>query len=374
MASALRGLWTLMAVTVVRAYEYPFQDPTLGLELRVEDLLGRLTLHEKVGQMFMDTKNSYGYNITVPPGDLHSTAVPRLGVPAFNWMSQGNVYRGASNGCNVGCCSCYDGHDMHHCCTDANTTQFPQGTGWAATWNLPLVHAAGVVASDESRALQHLPGRKVADYRTGASSVINILRDGRWGRAPETYGECPVLTGDVAVAFNRALAGFPYTGPPTYPGRFKVVGSVRHFVAYAGPDSSRFHFDAQVSDEDLELTYLPAWRRLADSGALGGVMSAISALNGVPSAAHKPMLTGKLRDAWGWDGFVTSDCDTIEPMVGSFHYAASVPQAAAAAVLAGGDLNCGPEYATLLNATAAGFIREPDLDTALRRLLKRRFQ
>ena len=200
------------------------------------------------------------------------------------------------------------------------------------------------MASDESRGFENgFPGgAALADYRTGASSVINIMRDGRWGRAPETYGECPVLTGEIAVAFNKGLMGFLQRNATSRPTEaIKVLPVVRHFVAYAGPDGSRFQFNAVVSEDDLRLTFLPAWRRLAAEGALGGVMSAISALNSIPSAAHKSLLTGMLRGEWAFDGFVISDCDTISAVSDSFHYTASVEQAAAAALQAGGDLNCG---------------------------------
>ena len=365
---------------------FPFNDPTLPASARAADLLSRLTLHEKVGMLFMDASMAFGNDTLPKGGDLPSTSVPRLNVPQFNWMSQGNVYRGHSNGCTVNCCtSCPSApagagatSASGQCCSEGASTQLPQGTGMAATYNAELVFAAGVVASDESRGYQngYPGGPQLADYRTGASSVINILRDGRWGRAPETYGECPILTGEIAVAFNKGLMGFAQRNATSRPTEsIKVLPIVRHFVAYAGPDSSRFQFDAVVSEDDLRLTFLPAWRRLAAEGALGGVMSAISALNSIPSAAHKSLLTGMLRGEWGFDGFVISDCDTISAIAQDFHFTASVEQAAAAALQAGGDLNCGPEYALLLNATAHGLVSEAaDIDPAVLRLLTRRVQ
>ena len=366
---------------------FPFNDASLPAALRAQDLLARLTLHEKVGMMFMDASMAFGNDALPKGGDLPSTAVPRLGVGQFNWMSQGNVFRGASNGCNLGCCtrcpapasaSSAPPRAAVACCTEGNSTQLPQGTGVAATWNADLVFALGVMASDEARGFQNdFPGgAQLADYRTGASSVINILRDGRWGRAPETYGECPVLTGEIAVAFNKGLMGFTLRNATSRPSEaIKVLPVVRHFVAYAGPDSGRFSFDAIVSEDDLRLTFLPAWRRLAAEGALGGVMSAISALNSIPSAAHKSMLTDWLRGEAGFDGFVMSDCDTIPSISEHFAFTASIEQATAAALQAGGDLNCGPEYALILNATLDGFISEPrDVDPAVLRLLLRRVQ
>ena len=382
MPTALRPLAAalLSAATAVTAASapppYPFNDATLPAAQRAADLLARLTLHEKVGMLFMDASMAFGNDTLPKGGDLPSTGVPRLGVPKFNWMSQGNAYRGASNGCTLNCCtSC---STSTACCSEGASTQLPQGTGVAATWNADLVFAAGVAVGDESRGFANgFPGgAKLADYRTGASSVINILRDGRWGRAPETYGECPVLTGEIAVAFNKGLMGFAQRNATSRPSEaIKVLPVVRHFVAYAGPDSSRFSFNAEVSEDDLRLTFLPAWRRLAAEGALGGVMSAISALNSIPSAAHKSLLTGMLRGEWNYDGFVISDCDTISAIAEDFHFTSSVEQAAAAALQAGGDLNCGPEYVLLLNATAHGLVSEAaDIDPAVLRLLTRRVQ
>ena len=138
-----------------------------------------MTLHEKIGQMFMNSKMAFGNDVVPKGGDLPSTAIPRLGVGEFIFMGDGNVYRGAGNGCDINCCSCFNPPTCTGgacCCTDQSATQFPQGTGVAATWNLPLVFKMGIVASDESWALQNRPNASEAptDYRTGASSVINV--------------------------------------------------------------------------------------------------------------------------------------------------------------------------------------------------------
>ena len=211
---------------------------------------------------------------------------------------------------------------------------------------------------------------------TGCCACGQILRDGRWGRAPETYGECPELTGEVAVALNKGLTGFASLNATVreHGDRIKILTNLRHFVAYAGPDSQRFHFNAVVSDDDLRYTYLPAWKKLVESDTVSGVMSAISGLNGIPSAAHKELLTDTLRGEWGYQGYVVSDCDTISAIATQFHFTATVEQATAMAVKAGGDLNCGPEYSQLINATAHGFITEAELDVSVRRLLRRRIQ
>jgi beta-glucosidase len=324
--------------------------------------------------LFMDANMAYGNDTLPKGGDLPSTSVPRLGVPQFNWMSQGSVYRGAANGCIMGCCSACPSGGLGACCHDGFATQLPQGTGMAATFDADLVFAAGVMASDESWGIQNgMPGGAViADYRSGASSVINILRDGRWGRAPETYGECPFLTGSTAVAFNKGLMGYAVRNATAreFGEYIKVIPVIRHFVAYAGPDSGRFSFNAVVGEDDLRLTFLPAWAALVREDALAGVMSAISSLNSIPSAAHKSLLVDYLKGELGFQGFVMSDCDTISQVSTNFHYAASVEQAVAAALQGGGDINCGPEYALLLNATADGLVSETaDIDPAVLRAL-----
>jgi hypothetical protein len=162
---------------------YPFCNVSLPEDARLDDLLARMTLSELVGQLFMDADLAYG-NTTIANstlGDLASTGVPRLGLAQFNYMGQGNIYRGASNGCDLGCCT----GGKPPCVVDLPLVSvLPQGTGLAATFDAALAFSAGVVASDESRALQtHVPNRTV-EYRSGASSVINIARDPRWGRVP----------------------------------------------------------------------------------------------------------------------------------------------------------------------------------------------
>ena len=143
---------------------FPFNDPTLETNVRVKDLLGRMTLHEKVGMMFMAADMAFG-NDALPKGgvDEPSNAIPRLGVPEFSFMGQGNVYRGASNGCTINCCSCFDGHNMSNCCHDGAATQFPQGTGVAATWNVSAAFEMGRISAEESRgACSRSPASPVA--------------------------------------------------------------------------------------------------------------------------------------------------------------------------------------------------------------------
>jgi beta-glucosidase len=352
-----------------------FCNTSLPESLRLDDLLKRLTDEELVGQLFMHSNMAYGNstNWNSTRGDLWATGVPRLGIAEFHYLGQGSIYRGASNGCNVNCCT---GGWAHGCIVDEPfPTVWPQGTGFAATFDPSLTFAAAVSISDESRAMHaHVPNRTV-EYRTGASSVINIARDPRWGRVPETYGECPMLTSLIAVAFNKGLIGFSSPSPSARPPAvYKTLPVIRHLGAYAGPESSRFSFDALVTEPDLNLTYLPAWRALVREGALVGAMSAISALNGVPGIAHASLLTSTLRELWGFDGYVTSDCDTFPALLHTWNWAASPEQGAAAALLAGNDMNCGPGFESLYNATRLGYVDRADLLRAARRALTMRMR
>ena len=251
---------------------------------------------------------------------------------------------------------------------------FPQGTAFAATFDTAAVFRAAVVIADESRAMQtHVPNRTV-EYRSGASSVINIARDPRWGRVPETYGECPTLTGLIALGFNKGLLGFASESATAPPPVLKVLPVIRHLGAYAGPERIRFRFDALVTEPDLRLTYLPAWKRLVAGRAVAGAMSAISALNGEPGITHKTLLTDTLKTAWGFDGFVLSDCDTFPALLTTWKWAASAAQGAAAALLSGGDINCGPGYAALANATRLRYVSKVAVRAAARRALRMRMR
>ncbi|CAF1179883.1 unnamed protein product, partial [Didymodactylos carnosus] len=294
-------------------------------------------------------------------GELPNLSVPRLNIRGFNWMGQGYVYRSASNGCNINCFSRV---------IDGNVSVLPQGTGIAATWNKYLIFQAAVMVSDESMAIQYHYPNKSVDYKAGASSVINIARDGRWGRVPETY----VLTGEIAVAFNKGLMGYATLEDTQLEyGIYKVMPVMRHFIDYDGPDDGRFSFNADISDADLRTTFLPVWKKLIDENAIVGIMSSISAVNGIPAPANKYLLTDVLRGEWNFTGFVISDCDPIAAIQTSFHYTATIEQAVALSIISGNDINCGPEYKLLNSAHAHGFVDFDTIDLALRRGLRSRF-
>src|SRR5579859_4075959 len=277
----------------------PYEDPSLPIAQRVDDLVSRMTLEEKVLQM----------QHTAP-------AIPRLGVAAYDWWNEA----------------------LHGVARSGNATVFPQAIGMAATWDTDLVHREGRVISMEARAKYNQAQREnnhsIYYGLTFWSPNINIFRDPRWGRGQETYGEDPFLTGQMGVAFIRGLQG----NDPKY---FKTVAGAKHYAVHSGPEALRHKFDAKPSERDLHETYLPAFEAAVRDGHAGSIMGAYSALYGVPDCASFFLLTELLRKQWGFDGFVVSDGGAIWDIWHEHKYAPTPQATAAAAVKAGCDLCSG---------------------------------
>ncbi|CDM65133.1 glycoside hydrolase family 3 C-terminal domain-containing protein [Pyrinomonas methylaliphatogenes] len=310
----------------------PYKDPSLPVEKRVEDLVARMTLEEKVSQMV---------NAAAP--------IERLGIPAYDWWNEA----------------------LHGVARAGYATVFPQAIGLAATWNDDLIHRVADVIATEARAKHHEFVRRGERGRyqglTFWSPNINIFRDPRWGRGQETYGEDPYLTGRLAVAFIRGLQG----DDPRY---FKVVATAKHYAVHSGPEPERHSFNAMASERDLRETYLPAFRASVVEGKVAGVMCAYNRTNGEPCCANRRLLTDILRGEWGFTGHVVSDCGAIEDIYRRHRFARSEAEAAALAVKAGTDLSCGNEYKSLVQAVREGLISEQEIDAALKRLLTIRFR
>ena len=247
----------------------PFMDPDLPLDTRVNDLVSRMTLEEKVAQTL--------YNA---PG------IPRLGVPEYNWWNE-----------------C-----LHGVARAGIATVFPQAIGMAASWNVELMHKVATAISDEARAKHHEFARRGdrAIYKglTFWSPNINIFRDPRWGRGQETYGEDPYLTSRMGVAFVKGLQG----DDPKY---LKLVATPKHYAVHSGPENMRHHFDARVSEKDLRETYLPAFKACVVEGGAYSVMGAYNRTNGEPCCASKILLENILRDEWKFEGYIVSDCSDL---------------------------------------------------------------
>jgi beta-glucosidase len=336
------ALWLMSSIAGARPpSDAPFRDPSLSPERRAADLVSRLTLQEKVLQM----------QSTAP-------AIERLGVPAYNWWNE-----------------------ALHGVVQGRATVFPQAIGLAASWDTELMQRVADIISTEARAKYHdaltrppvfsadpsatLPGRTAG--LTYWSPNINIFRDPRWGRGQETYGEDPYLAGRMAVAFVRGMQG----NDPHY---LKVIATPKHYAVHSGPEPERHRFDARVSEYDLVNTYLPAFRAAVVEAKAESVMCVYNAVNGAPGCASADLLQQRLRNEWGFRGYVVSDCGAVNDIHQNHRHTPTLGAAAVAAVKAGTDLTCGGEYASLVDEVKAGRIEQATLDRSLERLFVARFR
>jgi beta-glucosidase len=298
----------------------------------VNDLVSRMTLEEKVSQMQ-----------DVAP------AIERLGVPAYNWWNEA----------------------LHGVARSGLATSFPQAIGLAATWDDSLIFRMATVISDEARAKHHEYVRQGSRARyqglTFWSPNINLFRDPRWGRGQETYGEDPFLTGRLAVQFIRGMQG----DDPKY---LKTVATVKHFAVHSGPEPERHTFDAVVSERDLRESYLPHFAAGIQQGRAYSLMCAYNRVLGNPACGSDLLLKNILRGEWGFSGYVVSDCGAIDDIYERHKVAPTAAAAAALAVKAGTDLECGRTYANLVDAVQQGLITEQAIDAAVQRLFLARFQ
>jgi len=309
----------------------PYKDPALPIEKRVDDLVSRMTLEEKVSQMMNG-----------------AAAIERLDIPAYEWWNEA----------------------LHGVARAGYATVFPQAIGLAATWNTDLMHQVADVISTEARAKHHefVRNNQRARYQglTFWSPNINIFRDPRWGRGQETYGEDPYLTSRLGVAFVKGLQG----SDPRY---LKVVATPKHYAVHSGPEPERHAFDAKSDERDLRETYLPAFKATMVEGGAASIMCAYNRTNGEPACANKK-LTDILRREWGFNSFVVSDCAAIEDIFRHHKFVKTEGEASAIAVKAGTDLTCGREYRSLVQAVKDGLISEAEIDISVKRLMTGRFR
>jgi beta-glucosidase len=310
----------------------PFRDPNLPTEARIDDLISRLTLDEKIAQLMHD-----------------APAIERLDIPQYNWWNE---------------CS-------HSVARAGVTTVFPQSIGLAATFNTDLMAQIASVIGDEARAKHHESARQgVRIMYTGLtcwSPNINIFRDPRWGRGQETYGEDPFLTAQLAVVHIKALQG----NDSRY---LKAAGCAKHYAVHSGPEADRHRFNAITNERDLWDTYLPAFEACVKEADVEIVMTAYNRTNGEACSASARLLQHILRDQWGFEGHVVSDCGAVDDI---YMYHGNAPDAATASAIAlnaGCDLNCGETYAALGQAVEQGMVSETTIDLALRRLLRTRYK
>src|SRR5689334_13366601 len=271
----------------------PYQNQSLPFETRAADLVSRMTLEEKVQQMK-----------DVAP------AIPRLGVPEYNWWNEA----------------------LHGVARSGLATSFPQAIGMAATWSDSTMFKLATVISDEGRAKYHEYIRNDSHQRyqglTFWSPNINIFRDPRWGRGQETYGEDPYLTSRMGVAFITGLQG----NDPHY---LKTLATSKHFAVHSGPESTRHSVDVHASLHDMEDTYLPAFRATVMEAHAGSVMCAYNSLNGQPACANTTLLQDFLRHDWNFQGYVVSDCGAVGDISAHHHFTETPEQGVAVAIKTG---------------------------------------
>jgi beta-glucosidase len=309
-----------------------YQDTSRSFEDRADDLVSRMTLDEKVSQMVHD-----------------APAIERLGIPRYNWWNE-----------------C-----LHGVGRAGTATVFPQAIGLAATWNTDLMADVSAAIADEARAKHHDALRQgVRDIYYGLTfwtPNINIFRDPRWGRGQETYGEDPYLTARLAVVFIRGLQG-------DHPRYLKLVATPKHFAVHSGPEAERHRFNAKVTARDLWETYLPAFEAAIREAGAASIMGAYNRTNGEACCASPTLLQNILRERWGFMGFVVSDCGAIDDIYRDHQLVETKEEAAALAVKAGCDLNCGCTYEALSQAVQQGLIDEAALTQAVKRLFLARFR
>ena len=326
--SLLPGLLLLLSVT---AQEPDYLNYKLPLEIRVNDLVSRMTLEEKAAQLLY----------TAP-------AIPRLGVPEYNWWNEA----------------------LHGVARAGYATVFPQSITIANSWDEDLMLDVANAISDEARAKYHEFIRRgdhgIYHGLTFWSPNINIFRDPRWGRGHETYGEDPYLTGRLGMRFVQGMQG----SDPKY---LKTVATAKHYAVHSGPEPLRHKFNAMVSERDLRETYLPAFRTLVKEGGVYSVMGAYNQFRGHPACANDE-LYGILRNEWGFKGYIVSDCWAVSDFYNFQGYARDAAEAAAQAVKAGTDLECGVDYNHLTDAVSRGLLTEGDIDRAVKRVMTARFK
>jgi len=327
----------LLAITIFPAFclaqEKPvYKDAGQPLDNRINDLISKLTLEEKVSLL--------GYQ---------SQAVPRLGIPAYNWWNEA----------------------LHGVARAGEATIFPQAIGMAATFNDSLLKQVSTVISTEARAKYNLAIAKDHHLQymglTFWTPNINIFRDPRWGRGQETYGEDPYLTATMGSAFVKGLQG-------NDPNHLKASATAKHFAVHSGPEATRDKFDAIVDEKDLRETYLYAFHALVSNG-VESVMAAYNRVNGVPNSVNKMLLTDILRKEWGFKGHVVTDCGALNDVYETHKYLPGPVEAAAAAIKAGIDLDCSDVLQEdCVKAVKQGLLTEKDIDGALYTLFRTEFR
>jgi beta-glucosidase len=329
-AALLAGLFT-PRLFAAQNPEHPWFDTGLSHEQRIDSLLGAMTLDEKMAQLMDD-----------------APAIPRLGIPAYHWWNEA----------------------LHGVARNGRATVFPQAIGMAATFDDALLERVATAISDEARAkfriAQELGNTGKYAGLTFWSPNINIFRDPRWGRGMETYGEDPYLMARMGTAFVRGIQG----DDADY---LKAAACAKHYAVHSGPEALRHEFDAVPPRRDYHETYLPAFEALVKAG-VECVMCAYNRVDGAPACGSDELLGGILREDWGFQGHVVSDCGAVSDFHSHHKVTRDAAESAAWALKSGTDVNCGRTYAALPEALSRGLVEEQHVDRALARLLRTRLK
>ncbi|ANW95073.1 glycosyl hydrolase [Wenyingzhuangia fucanilytica] len=307
-------------------------DSSLTFEQRIDFLISEMTLEEKTNQLLSE-----------------SPEIKRLGIPEYNWWNEA----------------------LHGVARNGKATVFPQAIGLAATFDTDLAFQVASAISDEARAKfnisQSIGNRGQYAGLTFWTPNVNIFRDPRWGRGQETYGEDPYLTSKMGVAFVKGLQG-------NHKKYLKTAACAKHFAVHSGPEELRHHFNASPSKKDLNETYLPAFEALVKDADVEGVMSAYNSVYGSPASSSKLLLKDVLRDQWGFNGYIVSDCGALSDIYKGHKVVKTQTEAAALALETGLNLNCGYVYGVLEKAIKEGLTSEKTVDKRLKELLMTRFK
>ena len=317
--------------------DFPFNNTSLSIDARVQDLISRLTLEEKVAQMMNSTPE-----------------IKRLNILPYDYWNEA----------------------LHGVGRSGVATIFPQAIGLGATFDSDLAFRVSSAISDEARAMYNIANAKGYNRQYNGLTFwtpnINIFRDPRWGRGQETYGEDPFLTATIGTAFVKGLQG----DNPNY---LKTAACAKHFAVHSGPEKLRHEFNAEATPKDLWETYLPAFKALVEDAKVESVMCAYNSTNGEPCCSNKYLITDVLRKQWNFKGHIVTDCGAVSDYYtakdkGGHGVVASKAEAAALVVKSGVSLNCGNSYEALPEAIKEGLITEKEIDTQLATLLKTRFK
>jgi len=317
-------LLLFFTVTTAAQYKYLFQNPALSIEKRANNLIQQLTTGEKINLLLYNSPGS-----------------DRLGIPKYNWWNEA----------------------LHGVARAGRATVFPQAIGMAATFNDGLIYTVANAISDEARAKFNtaVKNNNRVQYLglTFWSPNINIFRDPRWGRGHETYGEDPYLTGCMGSAFVKGLQG-------NDPNHFKAVACAKHFAVHSGPEPIRHGFNAVVSTNDLRNTYLPAFKKLVTEAKVGGIMCAYNRTDSLPCCTSKFLLQDILRKEWDFKGYVVTDCWALDDIFRYHKFVKTDEEAAALAIKANVNVECGNTLKALNGALEKGMVTEKEMDASLK--------